>query len=1005
MENQKQNQSQFKRWFKIGLKFQKEGNFKNAIQNYQKALDLNPNRSNIWTNKGISHYKINEFDKAIKCLNSALEINLTDNLALTFLGLTYKKLEKFEKAIDYFNKAIEVSESVFAPWYNKGVSYYLSQKYKEALDSFKKALEIIPIDRNTLVYLAAINERFNNDVIAIEYLIRVTESNPEDIEAWTNLGVIYKKINELEASLDCYNNALKINQNLPKIWFSKGLVLLKNERAEEANICFDKSIKIGLENADIWANKGLALLKMGKNKESIEFFEKALIQYPEAPDLLANKGMAFKRIKKYDEAIECMNKAIEFGFEDSKIWHNLAQIYESKRVNEKAIECYKKYLEHDPMEYRDWSNLGLLYDKSKNPVEAIKCYDKALKLNPDNYITWAYKSKSLSHIGRHEEALLCDENALSLNNSDYKVWFNYANTLMKLRMYDKAIRSYDEAFNLNSKDYRIQVNKAFTLSELGNIEEAIKCYNIALNINPKSFESLMNKAVNLSKLEKYQEAVLNYKRALEINPHSPIIYINLAITFLNSKNVEEALLALNKGKSFLQNSAPKSIIEIYNKYELWLKNTSELFKKLKPIDEKFINSLKCKTLLEVKKEIKGLFFLINEIVNEFNNKQLPDIIEQLLECKLNCILTLSDIFKFKEINFESLHHAKLIFKKWNLDNFIIALNSLESFYYSMKNFSTIEEIPTNIQARLLLILKNIHFIDGDLSDLLMIKGLQIPDNMNEFDLMYINEKCIEIQSNIPIYQKKSLEISDIIEFLNQFPESLKKSIVKVLSNIIYISFDNMIEYLEHTINRIVPDFENVYLVLFDGLRQKSPDAWSYFISRFTGKKFKWIRVKNLLKSLKKLESNKEIYYIFLDDVIGSGKQFIKFFKREIGQKENEIKKLMDTNKNINFFLVAGIGGFKSKKDISDQISILSKNNIQFELPIKEEHKAFNPKNWKDLNLLNDLCKFLEKKNPDNWRGFNNCEFLVVLEWNTPDNTIGCIWNETTEWQALFPRVK
>ena len=49
--------------------------------------------------------------------------------------------------------------------------------------------------------------------------------------------------------------------------------------------------------------------------------------------------------------------------------------------------------------------------------------------------------------------------------------------------------------------------------------------------------------------------------------------------------------------------------------------------------------------------------------------------------------------------------------------------------------------------------------------------------------------------------------------------------------------------------------------------------------------------------------------------------------------------------------------------------------------------------------------YLKEKDPEEWHGFQGSEYLTVLGWNTPNNTISCLWKDSDQWNALFPRIK
>ena len=107
-------------------------------------------------------------------------------------------------------------------------------------------------------------------------------------------------------------------------------------------------------------------------------------------------------------------------------------------------------------------------------------------------------------------------------------------------------------------------------------------------------------------------------------------------------------------------------------------------------------------------------------------------------------------------------------------------------------------------------------------------------------------------------------------------------------------------------------------------------------------------------------------------------------------------------------LIAGIGSEQSFKDISEN-SILSESHIRYSRVIREKEKAFNKENWNNEDEMEDVKEFLKKTHPKRWGGYKKVdtdeglEYLVVIEWNTPDNTIGCLYKKNIKWNPLFLR--
>lgn len=269
----------------------------------------------------------------------------------------------------------------------------------------------------------------------------------------------------------------------------------------------------------------------------------------------------------------------------------------------------------------------------------------------------------------------------------------------------------------------------------------------------------------------------------------------------------------------------------------------------------------------------------------------------------------------------------------------------------------------------------------------------------------IAKKCKTLSEKITRYQNKIISSTDFEIYVNQFDdEDVKIEFLSVLDkNLIYISFEQMKEYILKLIEMSVPKSKDkVKIVIFKSGFQESSVAWAYFTKFYTDVYFKFIKAGKLIEDLKELSYYDERYYIFIDDVIGTGNQFIEFFQKELSIKLDEFLKIKENYPEVQFKLLAGVGSWKSKKKISGILPFFHESDILYYKTINEVDKAFNQKHWNAGNLkkLKDFLKNIDIKF---WQGYGNSEYLVVLEWNTPNNTIGCLWHDTNEWKALFPR--
>lgn len=276
------------------------------------------------------------------------------------------------------------------------------------------------------------------------------------------------------------------------------------------------------------------------------------------------------------------------------------------------------------------------------------------------------------------------------------------------------------------------------------------------------------------------------------------------------------------------------------------------------------------------------------------------------------------------------------------------------------------------------------------------KKMDKTDDVNPTDI-YINNIIKKLKHEC------HLKETDIIQFLDQFETvDLKKAIAILFDNLLFKTIVDMAKDLIEEIKNSVDKYKNVNLVLFAETRLKSQDLWASIIPKYSDYKYKIVKTKDLLNSVIKTKTNQNSYYIFPDDIIGSGEQFINYFKKDLKQFYADIFKVKNKKPNIKFILIAGIGSVESKEKIFKEIPII--DEIRYRKTIREEDKAFSNHIIQDIGLRESLINFLKEKDPKYCFGRNNSQYLVVCQWNVPNNTIGCLWHKTENWTPLFKRI-
>jgi tetratricopeptide (TPR) repeat protein len=118
------------------------GNYRQAIVDYNKAIEIRPKYTDAYYNRGISYWHLGNKMQAIRDFDSAIEIN--PNYAEIYYGRgnVYAALGNYRQAIRDFDKAIEINPKYAGIYYNRGNVYVALGNYGQAIDDMKTAARL-----------------------------------------------------------------------------------------------------------------------------------------------------------------------------------------------------------------------------------------------------------------------------------------------------------------------------------------------------------------------------------------------------------------------------------------------------------------------------------------------------------------------------------------------------------------------------------------------------------------------------------------------------------------------------------------------------------------------------------------------------------------------------------------------------------------------------------------------------------------------------------------------
>lgn len=227
------------------------------------SLELNPQNTNALNNRGRILASSDKYSEAIEYYNKTLDIDKNHKEALNNKGIALANLanltdddEYFEDAKDCYDKVINIDKNFVDALNNKSMLYVSQGQYKKANKIIQQSLDI----------------------------------NEENIDTIDKKGIILFHLQKYDEALSCFKEATEKNPDNKVSSYHMGNVYMQLKKYDEATTCFDDSLKDNFNFAEAHNAKASALFNKGNQKEAAKEIKKAIEIKPSLA--VANENIA-----------------------------------------------------------------------------------------------------------------------------------------------------------------------------------------------------------------------------------------------------------------------------------------------------------------------------------------------------------------------------------------------------------------------------------------------------------------------------------------------------------------------------------------------------------------------------------------------------------------------------------------------------------------------------------------------------------------------------------------
>lgn len=254
-EKQKlQKQREADQWKDKGNDAYKKKNFEEALELYDKAIELCPSEITYYTNKAAVYFEMKDYDKCIELCDRAEEVAREGYY-------DFKKLAKaLARKANALFKQNKFDESI--TWYKKAMLESNDYTFKDAMKKVEKAKKkaedeayIDPVKSEE--HREAGNKLFKEGDFpgAIKEYDEGLRRDPNNVKIYSNRAYAYIKLMEFPTALKDINKGLEIDSQFVKLWVRKGSIHYMMKEYHKALEAYDKGLNIEPANQELIEGK------------------------------------------------------------------------------------------------------------------------------------------------------------------------------------------------------------------------------------------------------------------------------------------------------------------------------------------------------------------------------------------------------------------------------------------------------------------------------------------------------------------------------------------------------------------------------------------------------------------------------------------------------------------------------------------------------------------------------------------------------------------------------
>jgi tetratricopeptide (TPR) repeat protein len=460
----------------LAIVYYNKGLYNEAIEELEKALQLNPNFVLARNNLEIILKKTGKLEEKVEQLSRQIAEDPHNEKQILELADTYVKLNKHSHAIVYFKKVLDANPESYDAHYGLGTTLMHLGRYDDALDELNQALET-----------------------------KVTH------KVYRILGEIYLRKGAVDMAIRNLQQALELDESSAETYFVLGFALGEKGRVQESIETVKKAIELNPSLAQV---EPTLPLDSKTYREHWDFLKEHLgisTTKGDAYQVHYNMGMSYRNKGLFDEAEREFKECVKIREGDPGLYYAIAETEIFLKKSEDAIHNLQRALQRDFDAVKCANALGVVYVLLGQFNIALEWFEKVLVQDENDPSALNNIAVAQYNLGDVDQALR--NFTRSVDNGNRDAFLNLAMHHMKNSEYAEALALLD-----NETTDAIFA-RGLIYMEQGDDQNALSLFKRVLEQNPHHAGAYYNMGFIATRLGRYDESLAHIRKGMEIEPN------------------------------------------------------------------------------------------------------------------------------------------------------------------------------------------------------------------------------------------------------------------------------------------------------------------------------------------------------------------------------------------------------------------------------------------------------------------------------------------------------